>query len=373
MVIGIDASQANREKRSGTEWYAFYLIQEFKELLRDKPYIKVRLYFRTAPRRDIKKDLPDNFELKVLRWPIRHFWAQGRLSLEMLFFGPDILFSPAHTIPLIHPQKTFTTLHDIGFEDNPELYDKLSLWYHRFSAKLAVKKAKHIFTISEFSKKRIVDVFAMDPERVSVIYLGYDREKYRIYNQNEINPVLKKHNLRYKKYMLFVGRLEPKKNILRIVKAFDELANRPGDLPDLVFAGLKIDISDTETYLSSRVEFGKRVKFLGYVEEKEKPALYAGASVFVFPTLYEGFGMPILEAQACGTPVLTSNSTSNEEVAGAGAVIVDPKNVQQISNKLKEILDSEEKQRELVRLGLENIKRFNWQRTANKTLDKILS
>ena len=273
----------------------------------------------------------------------------------------------------IHPKKTYTTLHDIGFEDNPELYDKLSLWYHRFSAKLAVRKAKHIFTISEFSKKRIVDVYRVDPGRVSVIYLGFDHEKYRIYNQNEINAVLDKHSLQYKKYMLFVGRLEPKKNILRIVQAYDELANKPGHLPDLVFAGLKIDIADTEAYLKNRVEFRKRVKFLGYVEEKEKPALYAGASLFVFPTLYEGFGMPILEAQACGTPVLTSSSTSNAEVAGAGALIVDPKNVREISESMQRLLEDEGLRNKNVRAGFENLKRFAWRRTARQTLEKILS
>ena len=128
MVLGIDASQANREERSGTEWYAFYLIQEFKKLLRDREDIKLRLYFRDAPREDLLNGWPPNFEVRILKWPLRYFWGQIRLSWEMLWHPPDVLFCPAHTIPIIHPSRTFTTLHDIGFVDNPELYDKLSLW-----------------------------------------------------------------------------------------------------------------------------------------------------------------------------------------------------------------------------------------------------
>ena len=121
MVLGIDASQANREIRSGTEWYAFYLIEEFKQLLRGRSDIRVRLYTRDPLRSDLAQDLPANFENRILKWPFKYFWVQKRLSLEMLLHPPDVLFCPAHTIPLIPPPKTLTTLHDIGFEDDPEL------------------------------------------------------------------------------------------------------------------------------------------------------------------------------------------------------------------------------------------------------------
>jgi len=370
MLLGIDASQANREQRSGTEWYAFYLIRQFAALLRDRREIKVRLYLRGKARADLAAALPDNFEIKSLRWPIRYFWAQGRLSLEMAFNAPDILFSPAHTIPLVHPKNTFTALHDIGFDDCPELYDRFSLWYHRFSARFAVRRAKHIFTVSDFSRKRVIEKYRLGPEKISTVYPGYDRNKYRPYNPNEIGPVLKKYGLSRKNYFLFVGRLEPKKNIQNIIKAYDlfeSLRGRPGSaeaIPGLILVGRIVKKPQTNN---------PKVRFLGYIEESDKPALYAGAAAFVFPTLYEGFGLPIIEAQACGAPVITSGSASNPEVAGSGALIVNPNRVSDIAAALQEVLSDETKKTDLIKRGLENVKRFDWRETAERILDKMLA
>jgi glycosyltransferase involved in cell wall biosynthesis len=360
MTIGIDASQANRRIRSGTEWYAFYLIKQFGKLLGSRPDIRVRLYFRTEPRTDLIAGLPDNFELKLLRWPIRHLWSQGRLSLEMLFDPPDILFSPAHTIPVIHPKNTFTTLHDIGFEEFPELYDRLSLWYHRFSARLAVRRARHIFTISNFTKQKIIERYDCPAEKISAIYLGYDADKFKPLSREVLEPVLKKYGLEYKNYLLYVGRIEPKKNIQGTIGAY----LRSGVSQPLALAGRIVKKPETEN---------TKVKFLGYIDEQDKPALLAGASVFVFPTFYEGFGLPIIEAQACGTPVLTSSTTSNPEIAGRGAMIVDPKDTDGVAEAISELLDSESLRRELVQKGFENIKRFDWRETTKTTLATILA
>lgn len=382
MVIGIDASQANRRIRSGTEWYAFHLIQEFKKLLADQKDLQVRLYTRGLLQPDLAADFPENFEVKILRWPLRYFWGQVRLSLEMLFNPPDILFCPAHTIPLIHPGspltlsrkgrgerrggKTFATLHDVGFADYPELYDWKSRWYHRFSAKLAIKEAYHIFTVSEFSKERIIENYnspSPSPsrgeglrERVTVTYLGFDQSKFKPRDPRLAGD-----------YILFVGRLEPKKNILNIIKAY-EMAGMP---QKLVLAGKKIDILDVESYLSTRTELASKIEFRGYVREEEKPSLYAEAAVFLFPTLYEGFGLPIIEAQASGVPVITSNTASNPEIAGEGALIVDPESPYEIAQAIRELMSNEDLREEKIRLGFENLKRFNWQQTARLTLQTM--
>lgn len=399
IILGIDASQANRAIRSGTEWYAFYLITEFKKLLRGRNDVKVRLYFRDPPRQDILENWPENWEVRILKWRFRFFWGQIRLSWEMIVRPPDILFCPAHTIPVIHPKKTFTTLHDIGFVDNPELYDKLSLWYHRFSAWLAVKSAHHIFTISEFSKNRIIDAYHCPPEKVSVIYLGVAHNILQVENSS----ILRKYGLWRKRYILFIGRLEPKKNILGIVKAYEKFLsslrvevaasgdlsqadkpagktvaaardNRPGSdgFPDLVFAGRKVRATDAEEYIENRPKLRDRIKFLGYIEEGDKRALLANALIFVFPTFYEGFGLPILEAQAARAPVITSNSTSNPEIAGEGAVLVDPKSTEEISSAIAKIANNPEFREKLIKLGLTNLQRFDWRATASRTIEGIL-
>lgn len=372
MLLGIDASQANRRIRSGTEWYAFYLIEEFKKILGGRADIRVRLYLRDALRADLAKNLPANFATKVLRWPLRYFWGQIRLSWEMLLHRPDVLFCPAHTIPLLHPPKTLTTLHDVGFADNPELYDKFSLWYHRFSARLAVREAAHIFTISEFSKKRIVEVYHCAPEKVSVVYHGFDAGRFKPMDEAMVTKALQKYGLHFKDYIYFIGRLEPKKNILGMIRAYELLLSRMPDVPDLVFAGRAVDLKSVEEYLKTRLALKSRIIFLEYVPGEDMATLYAGAKVFLFPTLYEGFGLPIVEAQACGTPVVTSNITSNAEIAGNGAVVVDPRNIQAIAAELFALLTDENLVVQKVTAGFENLKRFSWQKTAQETLSKLL-
>jgi hypothetical protein len=137
MIIGIDARRANQISRTGTEWYSYVLIKEFAKLDQKNQVI---LYMKDPPMEDFH-NLPDNFQIKQLGWPIKRFWHQGRLSLEMLFNKPDVLFVPAHTIPLVHPPKTVTTCHDVGFEQFPELYTDSELKYHRWSMRMAVNKA----------------------------------------------------------------------------------------------------------------------------------------------------------------------------------------------------------------------------------------
>ena len=355
MVLGIDASQANRKIRSGTEWYAFYLIEEFKKLSAADSGITVRLYTRDILQSDLANNMPENWEVKILRWPLKYFWGQVRLSWEMVVNPPDILFCPAHTIPLIHPKKTFTTLHDVGFEDYPELYDKLSLWYHRWSARLAVRKAFHIFTISEFSKERILENYKCDPNKITVTYLA-TRQNFTIVNNCQ--EILEGLGLREKNYLLFVGRIEPKKNIRNIIKAYEMSGvNMP-----LVLAGRKLmDLPENPN-----------IKLLNYVTEEDKWALYQGAAVFLFPTLYEGFGLPILEAQSAKTAVITSNTASNPEIAGGGAVLVNPDSAYEIAGAIRQLINDKELAAANIQKGLENLKRFSWQATAEDTWKTLL-
>ena len=362
MILGIDASQANRRIRSGTEWYAWHLLQEFKKELATRQNLEIRLYVRDELQADLAENLPANFKVKILRWPFRFFWGQLRLSLEMFLHPPDVLFCPAHTIPLVHPQRTYTTLHDVGFEDYPELYDKLSLWYHRFSAWLAVRKAWHIFTVSEFSKERIIENYTCDQDRISVTHLGiapyFSAEKFQ--------SIVEKYDLEAKNYILYIGRIEPKKNILNMIEAYKIAAAdtpRNDDFPKFVIVGRKLmDLPEVSG-----------IKLLDYIEEDEKWALLAGAKMFLFTTMYEGFGLPILEAQVVDTPVITSNTASNPEIAGDGAVLAHPDSPHEIAKAIKLINADDNLRQGKIRLGLENIKRFSWQTTARQTLDKLLS
>ncbi len=278
--------------------------------------------------------------------------------------------------------RTFTTLHDVGFEDYPELYDPLSRWYHKFSARLAVRNAYHIFTVSEFSKERIVENYSdlsLDPspspgegrlsDKVTVTHLGIEILSPPLADQNDNEKVLEKYDLKKQNYILYVGRLEPKKNILNIVRAYEMTELEMS----LVLAGRKINIGDTERYLAGKPKIRQKIIFLDYISESDKVALYHGASIFLFPTLYEGFGLPILEAQAAGVPVITSNTASNAEIAGEGAIIVDPESPYEISQAIKRLLSDDVLKSDKIRRGYENVKRFSWEECARRTLVKLLT
>ncbi|OGE76597.1 MAG: hypothetical protein A3C85_00410 [Candidatus Doudnabacteria bacterium RIFCSPHIGHO2_02_FULL_48_21] len=369
MLLGIDASQANRKNRTGTEWYAFYLLEEFKHILGGKEGIRVRLYTRDALQSDIANNLPDNFEVHILRWPFRFFWGQLRLSAEMLALPPDVLFCPAHTIPLVHPGKTYTTLHDVGFKDYPELYDKPSLWYHQFSAKLAVKKAVKIFTVSDFSKNRIMQNYSVPAERITVTYLGFDQSKYHTLERQVSEKTAAEFGLKYKQFFLYVGRIEPKKNLLRQIEGYE----MSGTNFPFVIAGRKVDTRDVDSYLEKRPELKAKIRFLDYISEQDKIALYCSASALLFATLYEGFGLPIVEAQACGTPVITSNTASNAEIAGQGALIVHPDSPHEIGQAISKVISDNNLREQLISFGFENNRRFNWRQTALLTLEQLLT
>lgn len=370
MLIGIDASRANRIKKTGTEWYSYYLIQEMKKL--ESGESRFVLYSR-EPLRGELAELPAAWSSKVLAWPPRKLWTQLRLSYELVRHCPDKLFVPAHTIPLIHPPDTITTLHDIGFEKFPKLYSAAELIYHRFSAKLAIKKARHIITVSHFSKQEMVEIYGAPPQKISVVYNGYNDRIYRRLNEKTTNEILTEQQIK-KPYLLFVGRLEEKKNIKRLVQAFailkKKLKLKPYDL-NLVLAG-----RPGFGYNKIREEIEKNdladsVIEPGWLGEEKLPALYNGAEVFVFPSLYEGFGIPLLEAMACGTPVVTSKITSLPEIAAGAGLLVNPENPEDIAEAIEKILNDKNLKSELISKGLERVKNFSWEKCACETLEVI--
>lgn len=169
MTIGIDASRANKKEKTGTEWYSYYLIQHLKKII--PPQYRVILYAK-EPLTDGLEILPANWQSKVLNWPPKFLWTQWRLSLEMLFHPVDLLFVPAHTISLIHPKKTVTVCHDIGFVRFPQYYSVKERMYHRFTMWLALKCAKIIITPSQFTKNEIMDVYKVSEKKIKVIYHG---------------------------------------------------------------------------------------------------------------------------------------------------------------------------------------------------------
>ncbi|KPJ85095.1 hypothetical protein AMJ57_04320, partial [Parcubacteria bacterium SG8_24] len=189
LTIGIDASRANARQRTGTEWYAYHVIRELRDIIPDT--YRVILYSKEALR-DGLEDLPSHWESRVLAWPPRKLWTQLRLSWEMYRRPPDMLFVPAHALPVILPRKAVTTLHDVAFMAYPQAYRPLERIYHRFAARFAVRRAR-ILTVSEFSRREIVRYFRADEAGIRVTPLGIDTDTYRRPSAEVIRDCLDRH------------------------------------------------------------------------------------------------------------------------------------------------------------------------------------
>ena len=430
MLIGIDASRANREKKSDTEWYSYYLIKELAKLDKTNRYV----LYTDAPlireladltakgnqpaKPDYKIEFDDdgfqkirsphnNFRAKVLRWPFKYLWTQGRLSLEMIFFRPEVLFVPSHTLPLIHPRKSIITIHDVGFRRDQRLYEKLRMgpadWkqrtlldffvrlfthgrfgansedYNIWSTIFGLRHAKRVITVSHFSKKEIIEVFGAErslrgklEKKINVVYNGYD-EKICLDSADAATKqaTLYKYGIETP-FILYVGPLERKKNLTALLEAFALMLERNKNIPHkLVLAGNASFGYDQIKYMINQYNLDERVRKTGWIEEMDLPLIYNAADSFVFPSLYEGFGIPLLHAMACGVPVAASNATSIPEVAGDAAIYFDPTDVNSISRSLELVCTDMALRKRLVEKGQKRVVNFGWDISARQTLQLI--
>jgi len=342
----------------------------------------------------------NNFKAKVLRWPFSCCWTLGRLSLEMLFHKPDILFVPAHTLPLLHPKKTINTVHDISFARDKDICRKESVGpkqrslkklfnvlvklvtygrheatlidYLDWSACFSLKRAKKVITVSEFSKKEIMDVYKIKEDKIRVVHNGYNKFLYKkIDNQEEIDKVLKKYGIS-KPYVLYVGRLEKKKNISCLIEAFARLDFVDDSIKHkLVLVGNADFGYDEINYNIQEFGLNKKVVMPGWIDEEDMPYVYSGADAFVFPSKYEGFGIPLLQAMACGLPVMVSDIPVLRETAGEAALFFNPCDCVAMSEVMKRIVTDQALRQDLIEKGQERVKNFSWEKCARQTWEEI--
>jgi len=423
MLIGIDASRANRDKKTGTEYYSYYLIRNLAKidsenqyiLYTDKPLTNGLINLTSTddalrasdgqPIFDeqgyqILKSPFNNFKAKVLTWPFRFFWTLGRLSLEMIWHRPDVLFIPAHGLPLISPKKTLTTVHDIAFVRERGSYSTNQIISNvGFSRKLvdflvrtltggkygantrdhlywstahAVRSAKKIIAISEFSKQEIIDFYKTDPRRIIVVHNGFNNALCaKSCCRGENCDTLKRFGISGP-YFLYVGRLEKKKNTLGLVEAFAlALAKNPSLPHKLVLAGKASFGYDDINYAINEFRLGGRVIVTGWIEEKDLACFYSNTVSFIFPSKYEGFGIPLLEAMACGAPVIASELPVIKEIAGEAAYYFDPNDSNAIAKAMLKIAGEAELRKKLISAGTEQVKKFSWKKCAEETLAVI--
>src|SRR3989338_5261861 len=342
MIIGIHAAAAFKKERTGVEEYAFRLIRYFAMLEEGKKH-RFLLYTPFSPE---ESDLPRNFEIKTLRFPV--FWTQVRLALEMALNKPGALFIPAHVLPLIHPKNSVVTIHDLAFEYFPEMYPLFHRRYLRWTTKYAISKAKKIIVPSENTKSDLIKFYNAPQDKIKVIYHG--AEFFIV--PDETQPILSE------KYILYVGRIEKKKNIQGLIRSF-ELAKEKYQIPHkLVLAGGQGYLFEEIMKKIDNSPFKQDIILTGHLQEKQKNVFLKFADLFVFPSFYEGFGFPILEAQAAEVPVIASNVSSLPEVARERALFFDPADFEQMAEVIYSAASRTELRESLIKKGSENLRRF---------------
>ncbi len=362
MLVGIDASRAAVARRTGTENYSLHLIRGLLAL--DDAH-RYRLYFNQPPPQDLFGPRP---EQRILRFP--RLWTHVALSWETLTSAPDLLFVPSHVLPLIHPRCSVVTVHDLGFHYYPEAHTLFQNAYLRWSTRHNARTATLVLADSLATQRDLIRYYGLPADKISVVYPGRDETLAPVTAPSELAAVRARYDLQ-QPYLLYVGTLHPRKNLVRLVQAFGQLLSQPATGPAnpiLVLAGQKgwlyHEISDE----MRRLGLQGRVRLTGYLPDNDLAALLSGAVAFVFPSLYEGFGLPVLEAMACGTPVVCSQCSSLPEVAGDAALLVDPLDLEAITAALVRIVGDESLRRELVQRGFQQAQQFSWRRCAQEAL-----
>ncbi|MFZ2187501.1 MAG: glycosyltransferase family 1 protein [Candidatus Moraniibacteriota bacterium] len=380
MIIGIDASRAFLKRRTGIEEYAYQTIKHLRSVISETDtvvlYVRKKIVFRSGRIRfifpEIDFSLPTNWGLRGI-WAPR-FWTQIALSVEMIWKRPDVLFVPAHTVPLVHPAKTVVTIHGLEYEFCSQGYTLWERLYMRFSIRYSCRVASTVICVSENTKRDVMSLYGVAEEKIRVIYEGFD-EKFKLRSQNfESNSnvqisksgIESKFKIQNSKFLLFIGRLEERKNIVRIIEAFEILEEKYRTPHQLVLVGKPGYGYEHIRFKIQNSKFKISIKELGYVTEEEKWELLKHADVFLFPTLYEGFGIPVLEAQSVGVPVVASETSSLPEVGGEGAVYVDPKSAQSIAAGIQRVLSDKGLRGDIIEKGLKNVERFSWMQCADK-------
>ena len=313
--------------------------------------------------------LPPNFSVRPSRLPtinprVRIPWEQLLAPLLLRLNRADIFHGVLNVAPLFCPVPSLVTIHDLAFLSFPQTFRSVNRAYLAWATRASARRAARILAVSEFTKREIVRFLGIPAERIVVTYDACD-ERFAPPEPAALAAFRRRSGLP-ERFILFLGTLEPRKNLPTLLDAYAGIA-RSTDAP-LIIGGGKGWLYDEIFAKAERLSLGDRVRFVGYIDEAEKPLWYAAATAFVFPSLYEGFGMPPLEAMACGTPVVTTTSSSLPEVVGDAALTVPPTDADALGAALLRVLSDADLRADLRARGLRQARRFSWRETAERTL-----
>ncbi len=367
MKIGLDGNEANVKNRVGSGQYAYAMLCEFAK---NKTH-DFNVYLKEHPQDDMPRET-SNFHYTV--FGPKKIWTQIALPLKLSFGQKlDIFFTLGHYGPRFARIPYAVTIFDLSYLHFPELFNKDDLYQLTNWSKYSIQKSEHIFAISNSTKDDIIKNYKIDPSKVSVTYMGYNSSLFK----PQSKPIVDKIKSKYKiigDYIIFIGTLQPRKNIGGLIEAFGQLIrNQESGISNLslVVVGRKGWLYDSIFEKVKDLGLEDKIIFTDFVPQNDLPPLLAGAKVYVLPSLFEGFGIPVIEAQACGVPVVVSNNSSLPEVVKNSGITVDPTSVKSIAGGIERILTNPKLAMDLSQKGFINAKRFSWQKCAQETL-KVL-
>ncbi len=368
--IGVDASRCLRPLPTGTENYARHILSALLDLQEATEYEWV-FYMDQEPKGEQYAWLHvPHAKLRVL--PRVRMWTHRALARELRRQSPDLLFVPAHVLPFTWRPRSrppsVMTVHDLGYEHFPEAHTRLQRLYLKWSTRYAVRRAERLICVSQATRSDLIQLYGASEARLDVVYEGDVRRPTPLPDQG----IARRDSLGVTgPYMLFLSTLQPRKNVIRLIRSFAHLVQTRDFELDLVLAGQLGWLSEPIALAARHSAAAHRIHLLGYVDEDEAAALYTGATFFCYPSLHEGFGLPVLEAQSVGVPVMTSRHSSLPEVAGDAALLVDPEDEEEIAAAMLRLSEDEALRQELIRKGYENVKRFSWPKAARETLEVL--
>lgn len=366
MNIWIDGYEANVLQRLGSSQIGFELLCHLEKIDHKNEYT---ILLPSTPLPDLPKER-DGWRYKILR--PNKLWT--RIALPFALYSakvkPDLIYSPTHYIPRFSPVKRIITIFDLSYLHFPEMIPKTDLWKMVNWGKFGIENANHIITISNFSKKDIIKNYKINSEKITVAYPGYDQNIFKPIKDIKKTDTIKEKYGVSGKYIIYIGTIQPRKNLLRLIEAFKTIDNLKlvivGKTKGLGREGWMFDEILAEP---AKLGIEEKIVFTGFVPTEELPNLMSGAETFILPSLWEGFGIPAVEAMACGVPVIVSNVSSLPEVVGNAGLLVDPYSVTQIEQAIRTITTDKKIREKRIKMGLEQAKKYSWDKMAKTVLN----
>lgn len=371
MRIAVQASDLDHARIDGTRVYLLELLRRFGKLDVSDDFT---LYHKNSFNPLLTPPSFPNYKTPSLPFP--KAWMQTRFAWEMFQTRPDKLFLPIQAAPFFLPRniEVTATIHDLAWKRYPETFSLRDRWKLDFMLETVLKRAHKLIAVSHSTKRDLLEFFpTLSASKIKVIHHGFgmDLLSTRL-SETELSEKLKNYKLQPKNYLLYVGALQPRKNLVRLIQAFDNIKPTCPEAK-LVLAGEAAWLATSILEAREKSPHREDIILTGRVSFQDLRVLYQGARVFTFPSLYEGFGIPVLEALASRVPVMTANNSSLPEVAGKAALYCAAENVNDITEKMKQLWQDESLRIRLIQEGTEQLKQFSWDKCAQETLEYVLA